>query len=234
MREITPPPGREQVVVQSVLNARATVQVLWIERTVPAGDPVTFGVRPLTEPPARAEVREEGGGVYSFRADTANPARFLAGFTPLPGRRYDLLVEAEGAVVRATTVVPPAVTILAPAADTVDHPRQSPLQVTWASGTSRQVAVYLTLDTTDVSSYVFPQWVRDDTTAILPGFAFAPVPPSTRLLWVVAADPVTARVFDPARRPLGPGGEPTLDGNVTGGVGVFGAVTSDRLLVRLQ
>ncbi|MGH7700823.1 MAG: DUF4249 family protein [Gemmatimonadales bacterium] len=233
LREITPPWGGEQVVVQGVLNARASEQVLWIERTTPAGDPIAYGLRPLAQPPARAEVQEEGGGLYRFTPDTGNAARFVAPFTPVHGRRYDLVVEAQGAVVRGTTVVPPALTVVDPPADTVSHLRDAALRVSWAPGTSRDVAVYVTRDTNDVSGYVFPLWVRDDTTAVIPGFSFVG-PAPTRLVWVVATDPVTARAFAFEHRPIGHGGDPILAGNLTGGAGVFGAVTSDRFLVRLQ
>lgn len=236
-REITQPVGEEQVVVQGVLNERAAEQVLWIERTTPAGDTITFGLNPLAQPPERVEVREEGGAVYGFTPDTGNPARFVATFTPVEGRRYDLLIEAQGAVVRGTTVVPPAITIVEPPADTVSHQRDSEFRVSWASGTSRDVAIYVTLDTTDFSGYVFAQqWVRNDTAAVIPGWVFPAFPPSNprRLVWVVATDPVTARVFDFEHRPIGHGGEPILDGNVTGGAGIFGAVTSDRVLLQIQ
>lgn len=232
LREITLPPGSEQIVVQGVLNARASEQVLWIERTTPAGDPIEYGLRPLAQPPARAEVREEGGEVHRFTPDTGNSARFVALFTPVHGRRYDLVVEAQGAVVRGTTVVPPAITIVDPAADTVSHPRDSELRVSWGSGSSPDVAVYLTADTNDVSGYIFPQWVRDDTVAVIPAFQFSARP--AYVVWVVATDPVTARVYAFERRPIGHGGEPILDGNLTGGAGVFGALTSDRVVVRIQ
>lgn len=229
LSEITLPPGREQIVVQGVLNAQAAQQVLWIERTTPAGDPIAAGLRPLDPPPSRVEVRGEGGAVHRFARDTTTPARFVATFTPVHGRRYDLLVEATGAVVRGTAVVPPAITVVDPAADTVSHPPDIELRVSWASGSSRDVAVYLTADTSDVSGYIFPQWVRDDTVAVIPAVGFSARP--THVVWVVAADPVTARVFDLERRRFGPGGDWVLEGNLTGGVGVFGAVTSDRLVV---
>lgn len=235
LREITPPPGEERVVVQGVLNARASEQVLWIERITPAGDPIEYGLRPLAQPPRRVEVGEEGGRVHSFTPDTGNPARFVAAFTPVHGNRYDLLVEAQGAVIRGATVVPPAVTIVDPPADTISHAPGSALPVSWASGTSRDVAVFVTADTSDVSAFVFPQWVRDDTTVVIPEYSFSSLAPgATRLVWIVATDPVTAQVYAFERRLIGAGGQAILNGNVTGGVGVFGAVTSDRFVVRLQ
>ena len=227
LSDVRLPSGEEQLVVQGVLNTQAAEQVLWIERTTPAGEVIEFGLRPLLEPPSRVEVRAEGGDVFTFLADTADPARFVATFTPVHGRRYDLLVEAEGVVLRATTVVPPGITIVAPAADTVSHPRDADFPVAWASGTSRHVAVYVTRDTIDVSRYVFPEWVRDDTTAVMRSFFFSPS--MMHLVWVVAADSVTARLY---AAPVDDG--PRFhEGNVAGGAGLFGAITTDRVLVRV-
>lgn len=226
LADITPPPGEEQVVVQGVLRAQLPQQLLWIERSTVAGDPLTYEPRPLESPPARVEVQDELGSVFPFVVDTGDATRFVAAFTPVPGRRYELLVEADGRSVRGSTVVPGQITIVEPAADTVPYTR--PLRVSWAAGASRHVAVYLTPDTVGEGvDYAFPFWVRDDTTVVADtlfgGFFFQ----RGTVVWVVAADSVTARLSRPSRTDRG------FDGNLTGGAGFFGAVTHDRLFVRV-
>jgi hypothetical protein len=213
------------VVVQGVLHAQRPQQELWIEWSTAAGDPLTYRPRPLESPPARVQVRDELGNVFPFVADTDDPTRFIADFTPVPGRRYELLVEAGGRSVRGSTVVPGQITIVEPAADTVPHTR--PLRVSWASGASRHVVVYLTPDTVvDALDYPFPFWIRGDTTVLADtlfgGFFFQ----RGTVVWVVAVDSVTARLYRLSRPERG------FDGNLTGGVGAFGAMTRDRLVVR--
>jgi uncharacterized protein DUF4249 len=225
LADITPPPGEEQVVVQGVLHAQLPQQVLWIDRSTVAGEPLAYDPRPLESPPARVEVRDDLGTVFRFVADTGDATRFIADFTPVPGRRYELLVEAGGRTVRGSTVVPGQITIVEPAADTVPDTR--PLRVSWASGASRHVAVYLTPDTVgDAFDYAFPFLVRDDTTVVADtlfgGFFFQ----RGTVVSVVAVDSVTARLFRP------PSAERGFDGNLTGGAGAFGAVTRDRVFVR--
>src|SRR5919106_5206410 len=96
LSDVRLPSGEEQLVVQGVLKTQTAEQVLWIERTTPAGEVIEFGLPPLLEPPSRVEVRAEGGDVFTFLADTAEPARLLAPFSPAPRRRYRPPVEAEG------------------------------------------------------------------------------------------------------------------------------------------
>lgn len=225
-REVQGPPGEEQVVVQGVLSAQASEQVLWIERTTAAGDPITFDLRPLASPPARVEVRDSAGAVFSYQQDTANAARFVASFTPVHGRRYELLVEAGGQVVRGGTTVPVPLTIVDPAADTVVAPGDSGLRVSWASGSSPWVFVFLTRGGAPDVAFP-PDLVRRDTSYFVRAFSFAS--DSTIIVSVIAVDSVTARVIDPFR--LGDFSS-VFEGNLTGGSGFFGATTGDRLVVR--
>jgi hypothetical protein len=226
LREVKGPPGEEQVVVQGVLNAQASEQVLWIERTTPAGDPINFELRPLASPPTRIEVRDSAGTLFSYQPDTANAARFVGAFTPVHGRRYELLVEAGAYVVRGRTVVPTPLTIVDPAADTVAAPVDSGLRVSWASGSSPWVLVFASRGgAPDVG---FPlDLVRRDTSYLVRGFSF--FSDSIIVVAVLAVDSVTARVtvpfeFDDFRG--------VFEGNLTGGAGFFGATTGDRLVVR--
>ncbi len=225
LREVKGPPGEEQVVVQGVLNARGSEQVLWIERTTAAGDPITVDLRPLESPPTRIEVRDSAGAVYSYHPDTANATRFVASFTPVHGQRYDLLVEAGTHVLHGRTVVPPSLTIVDPADDTVAAP-DSGLWVRWASGSSPWAFVFLTRgNAPDV--FFSPALVRRDTSYFVRGFYFAS--DSIIIVSVIAVDSVTARVLDPDRFRDSRG---AFEGNLTGGPGFFGATTGDLLVVR--
>src|SRR5437773_10363590 len=142
--EISPPSSEEQVAVLGVLDAGAARQTIWLERAFRPGDPLSqpAGIRPLPVPPSRVEVREFAGPSFAFVVDSAMPTRFLADFAPLPGRHYELLIEAGGRRLTATAVVPPPVTILAPANDTVDL--SADLTVAWGAGGSRGVAWLVT------------------------------------------------------------------------------------------
>jgi hypothetical protein len=226
LREVQGPPGEEQVVVQGVLSAQASEQVLWIERTIAAGDPISYDLRPLASPPTRVEVRDSTGAVFAYQQDTANAARFVASFTPVHGRRYDLLVEAGTHVLRGSTTVPAPLTIVDPAADTVDVPADSGLRVSWASGSSPWVLIYVMRAGTPQLGYRATV-VRRDTSFVLPSYYF--YDDSALTVSAFAVDSVTARVTDP----FGFGDfSRAFDGNLTGGPGFFGASTRDRVVAR--
>jgi hypothetical protein len=226
LREVQGPPGEEQVVVQGVLNAQASEQVLWIERTTAAGEPIELDLRPLATPPTRIEVRDSAGTLFSYQRDATNAARFVASFTPVHGRRYELLVEAGPHVLRGSTVVPLPLTIVDPASDTVVTAGDSGLVVSWAAGSSPWVLVYLSRGMTPNSAFL-PTLVRRDTSYFVRGFYFTY--DSTIIVSVLAVDSVTARVIDPFRFD---GSRDVFAGNLTGGPGFFGATTGDRLVVR--
>jgi Domain of unknown function (DUF4249) len=224
-REVQGPPGEEQVVVQGVLSADASEQVLWIERTTAAGDPISFGFRPLVSPPTRVEVRDAAGAVFSYQVDTANAARFVASFTPVHGQHYELLVEAGAHVLRGSTTVPAPLTIVDPAADTVPFPGDSGLRVSWGSGSSPWVLIHVS--GVDAPLGARATLVRRDTTGVVPRYYFYGSAPVT--VTVFAVDSVTARVTDP----FGFGDfSRGFDGNLTGSPGFFGAATSDRVVAR--
>jgi len=229
LRDVPGPPGQEQVVVQGILNAQRTQQELWIERSTPAGEPIGGDQRPLESPPSRIEIRDTAGNIFSFSADAANPARFVSTFTPIPGARYDLVIEASGRVIQATAVVPRAIVIVDPAQDTVSGVASPFVNVTW-TGPNRWVRVSSIPDSASAEFGLFRQWVMNDTIAQVP---MDPSYPRV-LVWVVAVDSVSARAADPGafQGELNPFGQ--FRGNITGGVGFFGAATSDRLVVRLQ
>jgi hypothetical protein len=227
LRDVQGPPGIEQVVVQGVLSAQASEQVLWVERTIPAGDSLSFSMRPLASPPTRIEVSDTTGALFTYQPDPANAARFVAAFTPVSGRRYDLVVEAGTDVIRGSTVVPSPLTIVDPATDTVIAPSANGgLQVSWASGTSPWVLAFVARG--EAPNDVFlPDLVQRDTSYFVRGFSFAS--DSTIIVSVLAVDSVTARVIDPFRvRNF----FDAFNGNLTGGAGFFGAAIGDRLVVR--
>jgi hypothetical protein len=230
LRDVPGPPGEEQVVVQGILTTQTTQQVLWIERTIPAGEPVSGELRPLPVPPDRVEVRDSTGLVLTFQADPGNSARFLASFTPAIGRRYDLLIEVGSRVLTASTRVPDAVTIVDPPADTITVPRDS-FSVTW-SGPTRTIRIAYA-DTTGRAAYAPPVWVVDDTVAQLSWIPDLATSISALQVWVLAVDSVTARVRDSFLYTLGDSFSPTT-GNINGGAGFFGAATADHIVVRLQ
>jgi hypothetical protein len=229
LRDVPGPPGQEQVVVQCVLNAQRTQQELWIERSTPAGEPIGGAPRPLESQPSRIEIRDTAGNIFSFSADTANPARFVATFTPIPGARYDLVIDVSGRVIQATAVVPRAIVIVDPAQDTVSGVSSPFVSVTW-TGPNRWVRVASIPDSAGAEFGLFRQWVMNDTIAQVP---MDPSYPRV-VVWVLAVDSVSARAADPGafQGELNPFGQ--FRGNITGGVGFFGAATSDRLVVRLQ
>jgi len=213
--------------VLGVLDAGSARQTIWIERAFRPGEPLSqpAGIRPLPVPPSRVEVREFAGPSFAFVVDSTMPTRFLADFAPLPGRHYELLIEAGGRRLTATAVVPPPVTILAPANDTVDL--SADLTVAWRSGGSREFAWLMTPGDTGtlVRDHGFATWVRADTAVVLSAFFYRPL----TVVWVMATDSVTASVYDIGRRSED---AERIAGNVQGGVGVFGAMTWDRLYVR--
>lgn len=224
LREVKGPPGEEEVVVQGVLSAQASEQVLWIERTTAAGDPITRDLRPLASPPTRVEVRDSTGAVFSYLPDTANATRFVAAFTPVHGRRYDLLVEAGTHVLRGSTTVPAPLTIVDPAADTVPSPGDSGLRVSWASGSSPWVLIHVSNIDAPLGARAAMVW--RDTTVVVSRYYFYG---TAVTVTVFAVDSVTARVTDPfGFRDFSRG----FDGNLTGGPGFFGAATSDRVVAR--
>jgi Domain of unknown function (DUF4249) len=228
LRDVTGPPGKEQVVVQCILHTQRAEQELWIERSTPAGEPISFGPLPLQPPPSRVEVRDTAGNVFTFAVDTTEPRRFTATFTPLPGARYDLLIEAGGRTVRASAVVPRAIAIVDPAPDTVSAAANSLLSVAW-TGPNRWVRVAMS-DSADREIGLPLKWIMNDTATQVMMYS-----PYRRLVvWVLAVDSVTARVADPFsfQNDFAPYGQ--LLGNITGGVGFFGAATSDRVVVNVQ
>jgi len=229
LRDVPGPPGQEQVVVQGILNAQRTEQEIWIERSTPAGEPISGAPLPLESPPSRIEVRDTAGNVFSFSRDTANPARFVATFTPIPGARYDLVIEAGGRVIQASAVVPRAIVIVDPAQDTVSGVSSPFVSVTW-TGPNRWVRVASIPDSASAEFNLFRQWVMNDTIAQVTMYASYP----RVVIWVLAVDSVSARAADPGsfQGELNPFGQ--FRGNITGGVGFFGAATSDRVVVRLQ
>jgi len=224
LRDVQGPPGEEQVVVQGVLNAQFSEQVLWIERTIPAGDPLQSGLRPLAVPPSRVEVRDSTGAVFPFHVDAANAARFVAVFTPIPGHRYDLLVEAGPIELTATTRVPDAVTIVDPAADTVMIARNVTLPVKWAGPPRLMRVAFVNID-----GISYPQWVSADTAAnvLLPAAR-------TSTVWVLAVDSATVKFLDPFVPLVDPSLSGQLRGNINGGAGVFTAVASDHVVVQVR
>jgi hypothetical protein len=229
LREVQGPPGKEQVVVQGVLRTEASEQVLWIERSIPAGDPISSELRPLDSPPTRIEVRDATGALFTYQPDPANTARFVTSFTPVSGRRYDLLVEAGTHVIRGSTVVPPPITIVDPAADTViAPPANAGMRVSWASGSSLWAFVFVARGGAPNEVY-YTDLVQRDTSHLVSGFYFSFHNDSTLIVSVLAVDSVTARVIDPFRA-----GNffDSFDGNLTGGAGFFGASTADRIVVR--
>jgi len=229
LRDVPGPPGQEQVVVQGILNAQRTQQELWIERSTPAGEPIGGAPLPLESPPSRIEIRDTAGNVFNFSGDTANPTRFVATFTPTPGARYDLVIEAGGRVIQATAVVPRAIVIVDPAQDTLSGVASPFVSVAW-TGPNRWVRVTSILDSARAEYTLFRQWVMNDTMARV---TMNPSYPRV-VIWVLAVDSVSARAADPGsfQGELNPFGQ--FRGNITGGVGFFGAATSDRLVVRLQ
>src|SRR5438046_3894862 len=122
--EISPPSTEEQVAVLGVLDAGSARQTIWIERAFRPGEPLSqpAGIRPLPVPPSRVEVREFAGPSFAFVVDSTMPTRFLADFAPLPGRHYELLIEAGGRRPPAPAGVPPPGTIPAPAHHPGDRP----------------------------------------------------------------------------------------------------------------
>jgi hypothetical protein len=228
LRDVSGPPGKEQIVVQGVLHAQRSEQELWIERSTPAGEPISFEPLPLQPPPSRVEVRDTAGNVFTFVVDPTDPTRFTATFTPLPGARYDLLIEAGGPVVQASAVVPRSIAIVDPSLDTVSAAPNSLLSVAW-TGPRRWVRVALA-DSAGGGLGLSLEWVMNDTATQVMMYSYYP----RVVVWVLAVDSVTALVADPFsfRSDLGRFGQ--LRGNITGGVGFFGAATSDRVVVNVQ
>lgn len=228
LRDVTGPPGKEQIAVQGILHAQRAQQELWIERSTPAGEPIGGDPLPLQPPPSRVEVRDTAGNVFAFSADSTNARRFVASFTPVPGARYDLLIEAGGRTVRASAVVPRAIAIVDPAVDTVSAAANSLLTIAW-TGPNRWVRVAIS-DSADQAIGLPLKWIMNDTATQVMIYS-----PYRRLeVWVLAVDSVTARAADPFgfQNDFVPYGQ--LLGNVTGGVGFFGAATSDRIVVNVQ
>jgi hypothetical protein len=173
-------------------------------------------------------VRDSAGTLFTFQGDAANAARFVAAFTPTPGVRYELLLEAGSQVLSASTRVPDLVTIVDPSADTIAVARDSRLRLTWA-GPARPIRITAS-DTTGRQRSSFPVWVTRDTTVELQASSTLPAIG----IWVLALDSVTARVVDPFAIGLDPAVFGQFRGNVSGGVGFFGAASGDHVIVRLQ
>lgn len=214
----------EFVVVQAVLTTTRPTQVIWIERSRSADSALTMVLTPLTPAPGLIEVRDTLGDVFRFSPDPENPARFTADFTPVPGRRYDLLVEAEARRVTGRVVVPLPVALLEPAGDTVTVSTGDSLRVRWTSGPGSHYAWTVSpLDSALWGRAPAREFTRD-TVVALPGFFFG----RSSVVWVLSMDSATWAYFQ-AR--LGPEQRAIL-GNVVGGAGVFGAMTAARVVVQ--
>jgi len=220
--------GEEVVVAQALLSTESSTQTIWIERSLPIDSTLRrgFGLRPLTVPPSLVEVRDTLGGQFVFVQDTANPARFVAAFTPLNGRRYDLRIEVDTQTLTASVTVPLPLTLVQPAADTVILAAGDSLRAIWTSGSSRLYGWAVTPTAPalwDEPDFRFDRLTRDSAISVS-SFTFQ----GTRLFWAFAYDPQSWAYFQfrpfPDRLPVA--------GNVTGGAGIFGAVSGDRVVVQ--
>lgn len=218
--------GEEVVVAQALLSTESTTQTIWIERSSSIDSTLHGGLRPLTTPPSLVEVRDTLGAQFIFVQDSANPARFVATFTPINGRRYNLRIDADTQTLTASVTVPLGLTLIQPALDTVVLPAGDSLAVAWTSLSSRSFGWAVTPPDTsswDQPTFRFDALTRDSTLSV-PSFEFQ----GTRLLWVLALDAQSWAYFhlhgSPDRLPV--------VGNVKGGAGIFGAVTADRVVVQ--
>jgi hypothetical protein len=230
-----PPVENNVIAVQAVLNAGSPRQVVWIERGFAPGRRLDYPQGPgslaLPVPPSRVEVREVGGPVHVFQLDPADAARFLADFTPAPGGRYELLIEASGRTIRGAVVVPDPVVIVEPAADTVDLPVEA-LRIAWRSASTPEFGWLATPPDGGADPFGFfpaPRWVRADTSTVVNRNSVYWFRPET-VVWVLATDGATARLHDFTRRVSE---RERLVGNLDGAIGVFGAMTWDRVVVRV-
>jgi hypothetical protein len=225
----------DPIAVQAVLNAGSPRQVVWIERGFAPGRRLDYPQGPgslaLPVPPSRVEVREVGGPVHVFQPDPADAARFLADFTPAPGGRYELLIEASDRTIRGAVVVPDPVVIVEPAADTVDLPVEE-LRLAWRPVSTPEFGWLATPPDGTTDPYGFfpaPTWVRADTATVVSRSSVFWYRPET-VVWVLATDGATARLHDFTRRVSE---RERLVGNLDGAIGVFGAMTWDRVVVRV-
>jgi hypothetical protein len=225
------PGDTDGIVVLSVLNAGASRQAIWVERLIRPDEPfygLPRGSLALDPAPSRVEVSAAGGAVHAFARDSATPARYSADFIPVAGRRYDLLVEVAGRHITGTTTVPLPVSILEPAGDTIDVPPTTQ-RVMWSREPTRHYAWLVTTGDSGAPYFLSPTliWVGTDSVVDVPSFAFPPTGGST--LWVLAADSVTAALYDYERTARRNG---FAGGNLIGAVGVFGAFAWDQVAVR--
>lgn len=217
--------GREVVVVNALLSTETGTQTIWIERSLPIDSPPSLDPRPLVTPPSLVEVRDTLGTVVVFTQDPARPSRYVASFTPIHGRRYDLRIDVDTLTLGAFTTVPLPLILIQPATDTVQVAMFDSVRVAWTSASTHFGWAVTPTDSARWSqpSFQFNTLVRDSALTV-PGFEFE----GMRLLWILAFDPVSWAYFHPRPRledtPVG--------GNVTGGAGLFGAVTGDRVVVR--
>ena len=218
--------GEEIVVVQALLSTESPTQTIWIERSGSIDSTLGGGLRALTTPPSLVEIRDTSGSQFIFVQDTVNPARFVAAFTPINGRRYDLRIDADTQTLTASVTVPLGLTLTQPALDTVVLPAGDSLTAAWTSLSSRSFGWAVTPPDTsswDQPTFRFDALTRDSTLSV-PSFEFQ----GTRLFWVLAFDAQSWAYFhlhgSPDRLPVA--------GNVSGGAGIFGAVTGDRVVVQ--
>jgi len=218
--------GEGFVVVQALLSTESSTQTIWIERSGSIDSTLVGGLRPLTTPPSLVEVRDTSGGQFVFVQDTANPARFVAAFTPINGRRYDLRIDVDTQTLTASVTVPLALILVQPTSDTVVLAAGDSLIAAWTSGSSRHFGWAVTPTDTlswDRPTFFFDVLTRDSTLSV-PAFEFQGI----RLLWVLAFDAQSWAYFHPRGSP----DRLPVAGNVRGGFGILGAVTGDRVVVQ--
>lgn len=220
--------GAEVIVAQALLSTEWSAQTIWIERSLPIDSTLRrgFGLRPLTVPPSLVEVRDTLGGQFIFVQDSANPARFVASFTPIKGRRYDLRIDVDTQTLTASVTVPLALTLIQPVSDTVVLAAGDSLTAVWTSGSSRHFGWAVTpTDTSlwDRPTFLFDALTRDSTLSI-PSFEFQ----GPRMFWVLAFDAPSWAYFHPRESP----DRLPAAGNVRGGAGILGAVTGDHVVVQ--
>lgn len=214
--------GRPQIVVQGILSSVTNQQILWIEESLDPASSPTRTFRPVTPAPSAVLLQDSAGStVASFMPDSAFPAKYLAGFSPIPGRAYRLVIVVAGDTVRAATVVP-SIALLAPSTDTVALSAADTLRLRWTSATASATAVLVlpsdaAADTTPIRG---DQFERDsafsaNTQALTP----------QGVVWVVAADPITVAAFSRTTD------DRFLQGNVIGAAGFWGAVAVDKVYV---
>lgn len=218
--------GEVVVVAQALLSTESSTQTIWIERSSSIDSTLGGRLRPLIVAPSLVEVRDTLGGQFVFAQDLTNPARFVASFTPINGRRYDLRIDVDTQTLTASVTVPLPLTLVQPVSDTVVLAAGDSLTAVWTSGSSRHFGWAVTpTDTSlwDRPTFLFDALTRDSTLSI-PSFEFQ----GTRLFWALAFDATSWAYFHPRESP----DRLPVAGNVRGGAGILGAVTADRVVVQ--